>query len=299
MANPFLDKLKELASQGLNYAIENRPSFGYSWGPEGGELLAAQAHARSQDRGFKNQQKLIDEKEKRANRIALAGVTLHAGINSLPVEKQGPAFSAVFAGKPTGDEQIDSLVNSLQQRATMMGLTEDDMGMVANSYSEFKKRLTEAEKDKTKLLTPEEEAQKIRIAQQSRVPEQSKLLTPEEEAQRIRIAKESRPSEKPDKPHFAKDWIYNAEGTMKYPARRNLRTGEIEPLSKGGKWVKVSKGEETISDTIDQELGEDVSTESEKTPEGLDEGTIQYNMKKYGKTRQEVIDKYKKSKGGK
>ena len=37
--------------------------------------------------------------------------------------------------------------------------------------------------------------------------------------------------------------------------------------------------------------------EPDELPEGLDETTIQYNMKKYGKTRQEVIDQYSATQG--
>jgi hypothetical protein len=51
------------------------------------------------------------------------------------------------------------------------------------------------EEPKSKLMTPEEEAQQIRIAQNKR-PE--RLLTPEEEAQRVRIAKGSRPEAPPE-----------------------------------------------------------------------------------------------------
>jgi hypothetical protein len=47
------------------------------------------------------------------------------------------------------------------------------------------------------LLTPEEEAQKVRLAQASRT---DKLLTPEEEAQRIRVALASRPPVQPQPP---------------------------------------------------------------------------------------------------
>lgn len=47
------------------------------------------------------------------------------------------------------------------------------------------------------LLTPEEEAQKVRLAQANRT---DKLLTPEEEAQRIRVALASRPPVQPQPP---------------------------------------------------------------------------------------------------
>ncbi len=89
------------------------------------------------------------------------------------------------AAAPTVSPQTQELMNRIR-RVSQLGEVGKPEAAILKMQLENQLRAEASDR----MLTPEQEAQKIRIAQSSRP---SSLLTPEEEAQKVRLAQASRP----------------------------------------------------------------------------------------------------------
>lgn len=209
--------------------------------------------------------------------------------------------TAFFSEQPTGNQELDQYLQT--SRETLMPLFKDgtmDSGDVLEAIkknAEYDKIL-EGEKVKYQhvpgsegqVIDPEHpELGAITIPGFKPAPDKSKLLSPEEYKQAVGLAGEKakakakyRKPDKPDKLSLQRDWIYSPDGTMKFPAVFNPKTGETKPQAKGGKWIKVAKGKETTADKIGKELDEDLTTTEEKTVQPLKVGTIEDGYKYKG-----------------
>lgn len=95
------------------------------------------------------------------------------------------AMAAPRAAAPTVSPQTQELMNRIR-RVSQLGEVGKPEAAILKMQLENQLRAEASDR----MLTPEQEAQKIRIAQSSRP---SSLLTPEEEAQKVRLAQASRP----------------------------------------------------------------------------------------------------------
>ena len=110
-----------------------------------------------------------------------------APANALAPAEQPPtnAMAAPTAAAPAVSPQTQALINRLRL-VSQLGEAGKPEAAILKMQIENQLRTDASER----MLTPEQEAQKIRIAQSSRP---SSLLTPEEEAQKVRLAQASRP----------------------------------------------------------------------------------------------------------
>lgn len=114
-----------------------------------------------------------------ANALAPAAATAETPpVNAMTAPKAA-------AAAPTVSPQTQELMNRIR-RVSQLGEAGKPEAAILKMQLENQLRAEASDR----MLTPEQEAQKIRIAQSSRP---SSLLTPEEEAQKVRLAQASRP----------------------------------------------------------------------------------------------------------
>ena len=154
----LLDGIKNLVSYGegegkwdmgeLGQTLwQNRPTVGFAVGDNAGQVAS---HSAASKMAQRREQQLLSEEEKKANRYAVGGFTLHALTQDLSDEEKADFFMSATSGQPSKNQKINERLSIGQQKlGEIGGSVENDFGGIIDAYGKINKMMGEKE-NKTK-----------------------------------------------------------------------------------------------------------------------------------------------------